>query len=343
MYTCKAITTSIRKRFHHEPFNNIKKFEAGIIHPEEIGVRDAAFFLSGQLDKIQGTQPETTLDYELERIRRGNVVHAPTILYELPHAELIDGHVYSQGERIPLVNTYPPFISKRPKQKYSKRFMSASVNGNQYFGDWLLHDCMSGLLEPAIATGVCMDRHDWPHVPAYRKLFSRAMPTVLSGVFESLYLVSDYSQNSNMRDRYGAIRKRIASDYKPNGKNIYVSRGAMGASRKLTNEKQIIKELGKRGFKILDVTRHCVEHIIRDLSGANVVIGIEGSHLTHALLAMSAQGSLITIQQPERFIAVLKDTADCIGIKYGFVVADRESGGYSVNIDELLKTIDLTS
>ncbi|SCA64151.1 hypothetical protein SCG7086_CH_00010, partial [Chlamydiales bacterium SCGC AG-110-P3] len=46
---------------------------------------------------------------------------------------------------------------------------------------------------------------------------------------------------------------------------------------------------------------------------------------------------------PYRFGIIHKDYADCIGFRHAFLVGDPEGTGFSINIDDLKRMLDLVS
>lgn len=344
MITARAITTALATKTRIRPSTSLEAFRVGDLSSALREVRPPAHYLPSQLDKVLGVQEETNLDLELFRIHGGEIEHAPTAVFELPGAVLVDGHVYCRGQRFPLVHTRPPLISAAPRISFGKRFLPASANGNRYFGHWLLDDGIAGLLEPQLAPGVSMDRDDWPHVPRYRELLGREMPIVQSARFESLMLVDDRGLNAGRRMRFAAMRNKIAAAYPPKGGGVYLVRGGTGVSRLMTNEAQICDELDRRGFRILDPSRKSADEILDELAGTEIVVSIEGSQIVPALLAMAPGAAMILIQPPTRFNNLAKEYLDALGMGYGFVLADPAGqNAFTLDTRSLLLTIDLVA
>jgi capsular polysaccharide biosynthesis protein len=112
----------------------------------------------------------------------------------------------------------------------------------------------------------------------------------------------------------------------------------------LENELNVEQVLRERGFSILDPGVLSVKEIATQLSGASLVAGVEGSHMSHALYLMSDTGCFINIQPPDRFNTEHKLYADWIGYRYGFVVGTQTGqGAFTVSIDDLLAVIDRAS
>jgi capsular polysaccharide biosynthesis protein len=75
------------------------------------------------------------------------------------------------------------------------------------------------------------------------------------------------------------------------------------------------------------------------IHNARLVVGIEGSHLAHAIYAIADGGTLLAIQPPNRFNNVFKDIADAMALRYAFIVGAPVPGGFEVEVDRLDRLI----
>ena len=122
---------------------------------------------------------------------------------------------------------------------------------------------------------------------------------------------------------------------------VYLRRGKSAERRELVNEDEIAERLLQVGASVLQMEETPTESIIEYLLGAEVVIGVEGSQLCHAVHTLREGGAIVVIQPPFRFYNAHKDWADALGMKYGFVVGDPAENGFELDPDDLLRTIDL--
>jgi hypothetical protein len=83
-----------------------------------------------------------------------------------------------------------------------------------------------------------------------------------------------------------------------------------------------------------------VQEIVDHLAGARVVMGVEGSHLCHALYAMAEGGGLCVLQPPNRFTCINKDFADCLGLRYAFLTGTEAAAGFRVEVKDLNRLLD---
>lgn len=126
------------------------------------------------------------------------------------------------------------------------------------------------------------------------------------------------------------------------GAKVYLKRGNTGNNiRNLLNENELIQRLQQDGFIIADITKDSFHAIIEKLLDCDLVVTIEGSQHNHALFTLSENGTLINIQSPTIFNNVAKDWCSALGFKHGFTVCEETEGGFRVDIDSLLKVIDI--
>ena len=123
---------------------------------------------------------------------------------------------------------------------------------------------------------------------------------------------------------------------------VFILRGNSGTTRVMVNEIEIAEQLrDKYGFRIVDVTKQSASEIISACVGAQILIGIEGSHLMHGLMVLQPGASVLTLQPPYRFCGVIKITTDMENLNYGFVVGIPKEDGFFINLEEVERTIDL--
>ena len=67
------------------------------------------------------------------------------------------------------------------------------------------------------------------------------------------------------------------------------------------------------------------ENIARRDPRARIVIGVEGSHLSHAIFSMADDGAFLKAQPPDRFAMPYKEFADRLGHRFGLWSATRRT------------------
>lgn len=73
---------------------------------------------------------------------------------------------------------------------------------------------------------------------------------------------------------------------------------------------------------------------------AKLVVGVEGSHLIHAMVTIAEGGTLLVLQPPNRFNNPLKDYTDCLGMNYAFLTGHAVEDGFEVDLDQLARLLE---
>lgn len=313
-----------------------------LLHGREQAYRPPALFLPNQIEKVRGVQEETTLAHETARVLGGEVTHGATAVYKLTNAKVVDGYIYSHEGRLVVSPKRERGLLTRSGVHLKKALLTSSYNGNRYFGHWLSDDCTRALIEGDYGRPLFTGAPWTDHQRDYRRLLGLPAPPAQVALVETLYVIPDVGQNAHKRARLEQIR--AATNIFPGrrrGHGVFVLRGQSGAQRYLENESQIAAQLTRYGFEIVDPAKENLACLLNKMKNASVVVGVEGSHLMHALFAMQPGGLLLTIQPPDRFNNVFKDLTDALGNRYGFVLGEGGRDGFTLNLKDLLLTLDL--
>lgn len=316
------------------------------ICPSEKATVPAAIYLNESLERVTGVGLDTTRDIELRRIRGGTTEHAPTLAHEIRQAHLLDGSLYKGPWRWPLAPGRVPLYWRGDCVFERSAALACTYYGGIYFGHWMRDDLSLALAAEGIDQPITLQRASFRHEPGYRELLGIHTAAREACAFDRIVVMEDYSQNTLKRKRYDELRARLSARVPESAiRRVYLRRGAIGARdpRVLTNGAEIESFLVARGFGIVDPDRLSPEELCRDLRGARLVVGIEGSHLAHTIYTMSDDGVICALQPPNRFNNVYKDFTDCAGMRYAFVVGAPASGGFSIQENDLARTLEKIS
>lgn len=313
-----------------------------MLSPEEEARSPSAVYMDGQLDRVVGVTSETTREQEWRRILGGVVTHAASMAYLFRRVDLRDGHIYARRWKHSLAQRRAsPFANGRPTH-VDRAALCCSYIGNRYFGHWLTDDLPLSLAAAELACPIRNEVSLTPHQQEYSQLLRVSPAHIAAASIDELIVLIDHSQGSSKRRRYQELRRRLRGDVaKSGGEGVMILRGNSGVSRQLLNEDAIAEKLSSRGFVIVDPTKESARSMLERLLDARVVVGVEGSHLAHALYALRDGGAYLVIQPPYRFNNVFKDYADCLGMRYAFVVGKRAGDGFTASPDEVERTLDL--
>ena len=313
------------------------------ISPAEATTAPEAIYLEDSLGRVTGFGPNTNRDNELRRIKGGRVEHAATIAHEIRQAHLLDGSLYAGPLRWPLARARAPLYWRGDCVVEKSAALACTYFGSFYFGHWMRDDLSLALAAEQIDKPVITSRTCFRHEPGYRELLDIHPLARAACAFDRIIVLLDHGQNASKRRRYEALRGRIASRIPDTAsQRVYLRRGTVGAqqSRTLMNGEQIESLLAAQGFAIVDPDRLSSEELCRSLRGARLVVATEGSHLAHAIYTMAADGVICALQPPHRFNNIYKDYADCVGLRYAFVVGAPSDGGFVMGQDDLVRTLE---
>jgi capsular polysaccharide biosynthesis protein len=159
-----------------------------------------------------------------------------------------------------------------------------------------------------------------------------------------LHVYKDYALNASKRQRLQTLARRLKVHF-PSApcapRSIYLRRGGSGVSRLVAEEETLITALQGSGFAVVDVEGIALADLMAALSGAEIVISIEGSHINHALFAMAEGGVLLVLNPADRFNAFHLANAAAFGLQPATLVMQRVEGGYGADPAEVLDTLAL--
>lgn len=276
----------------------------------------------------------------------GVIKHAPTEAYLIKGVDLAGAFLYSRGAKMqPGYGREQLFTMRLPrKRRIASATLMANNSGSHYFGNFLWDDMPLAILDDDRQRHISMVKRPYDHEPGYRELLGvPAVPLVEHAHIDELKLYSDFAQNASkearMRDLRSRIRKHLPhAQSQPLG--IFIRRGRTGELRVMENEPEIEEYLASQGFSIIDPTSLSAHEIAVRSLGAKLVVGVEGSHLAHALYTIADDACFLVLQPPNRFSLVHKEFADRMGMRYSFLVGDRSEQGFSVCMDDLKRLLE---
>lgn len=306
---------------------------------------DPLHVLPGQLDRVtSGIPGASSAQGELGIATTNQFFHAPVIRYVLKdclvHAagvEYAGGHyAKTRGLRTRLLAT--------PEREVGAAAYCMSNVSHRYFGHWVRDACATALLPAPEVSSILDVRPDWGDAAPYMAALQlNALPAATLWVNE-LQIYSDFAQGRSKRARYDMMKNRLRQatavpDDRP--RPIYLRRGTTGVSRLIANEDRLCEALSARGFDILDLTGRSFSERYRALSCASAIVTIDGSHMAHAHFAMKSGGALLTLVPSDRFTMIHRGLTQAMGNRFGCVVLEASPMGYVVEVDEVLRTLDM--
>lgn len=314
-----------------------------VLAPAEVAIAPPAIYLAGELEKVTEVPENTSYKLEMKRVLGGERHHAATIAYQLSDVDIRQGYIYKDSMKLCLTPDQESLWISSQIELIDNAALACTWCGVRYFGHWLDDDLPLTLAAQQIAPAITTDSTSTQQKEEYKQLFDTHVRPVQQATCKQLTIIDDIGQNRFKRDRLHIMRSKLepfASAAPPPG--VMFLRGKTGVQRLLVNEDEVAAFLQERGFLCLTAEKLSAPELVRQTWGAKIIVGVEGSQLTHGLFTMAAGGVMLTLQPPYRFNNVLKDYIDCLDldIRYGFVVGQPVTGGFEISLANLAKVLD---
>lgn len=315
-----------------------------VLYPESESHFEPAYFLQDELQKAKGTLHDVDLSKELHSVASGRRWTGATT-----HTNL--RKIYLRGDR--LLSPRGSKLVGNPRWKprydqiattYTCAALRSSFIGSHFFGDWLRDDVATHLLAEIYGTPVSVAHASWVDTEFYLSAFRQSYDQLQWAYFDELHIFDDIHQNEHKAARLHVLRDRVRQLIGTRagaGKIFYLMRGQSGEQRTIVNELDVINALSKAGVDIISTERDSALTNLKSMIDCAMVIGLGGSQLSHAIYALGTGGAVLAILRPSYFYNPHYDWSSALGMKYGVMFADEVSGGYHINIDRLMKTIEL--
>ncbi|WP_217328471.1 glycosyltransferase 61 family protein [Paracoccus sp. Z118] len=315
------------------------------VEPGGVQTVPPAICLPGMMERMRSTEfaePPQVLKHFAGGF---DAPQPPTLSLRLKDVDLADGVLYAAGA----ARHMRPRSHRRPwygsLPDLGRGTMYETWVGNSYFGNWLAEDCLTAILAERMADSPIVTTRPQPqgHMIDYQARLGMTPRHVTEGHFDELTLLEDHSAHAALQARAAEQRRRLIDgvDASPHP-GVFILRGTSGSLRALADERQIAERLAHaRGLTIVDVRQDDAATIIAVCAGARVAVGVEGSHLAHALVSMPPGAGLLTIHPPDRVTGGLKLMTDRRFQHYGILIGTGTAEHFAVEEDELLATFDI--
>ncbi len=255
---------------------------------------------------------------------------------------MLGGYLYC-GPAKETVAPFDEILAKRGRpRKVEQGALGCTVTGNTTFSHWMTDNLTLELLAAEFGEVVVSQHTPFGHAAGYRELLGSMTEPSDMVEFDELVVFDDVAQNEHKWKRYETLRARLAQQPGDrSGHGVMILRGSTGNPRVLANEMEVADHLSARGFTIVDPKDLTPREIVRAIRGASLVLGVEGSTMAHGLFSLGDSGTILMLQPPYRFNALYKEYADCLGMRFAYVVGLPDPMGFRIDIGELDSTLDL--
>lgn len=312
--------------------------------PGETRAFPAAIFLPQQMERITATVFGDDAETRRAFTDAGECEVGPTVAGLFRDVDLVDGVLYKRGAEAHLrTRKHRSPIAPRPATSMSGALYDSWI-GLRYFGNWLMDDTETYRLAEAVGNPVTIRADSAGHRAAYEALLGIAPQRAAKNAhFNELILFRDLANNSGKMARAADRRARLAAGRDTTPKpGVFLLRGRTGDPRLLENEAELAEALYHRhGILPLQAEDHTAEELLDACAGARLLIGVEGSQLTHALTVMPPGGTMLALFPPDRVTAAMKLMTDRLELHFAFVVGLGTVDGFRIDLDEVEATIQM--
>jgi Glycosyltransferase 61 len=315
--------------------------ESWVVEPSLTQSVQPSIYLPGDLDRVTGAIEFSTLPREMESLTAEVRVHAATTAFRLRNVVVAEGGLYSGRWRERLMTRERAEADNGSEKRMKSGVVACSWCGNHFFGHWITDDLTLHLAAEEIGHPFILKRKSYLHEPGYRRLLSIWCDQVASMRFGEVVVLRDFGQNAYKKKRYEVLRNRLKQQFRPvQARRVLLRRGSLGVSRDIVNNSEFESFLIRHGFTVVDPEKLTPSEIVEQTMGAEVVMGVEGSQIPHALLTMAERGILCCLQPPFRFANTFKGYTDCLGMRYAMLVGHAAPGGFRIDLNDLGRILE---
>jgi hypothetical protein len=314
------------------------------VHPAERTYSPAALHLDDEdLARIRSAAEFFPLEIEMQRMRGGSVTSAPVTLRRFRNAMLLDGDLFLSGARLRVRSGRAHRLHMGSLGEVDHAALASSQLGCTFFGHWLLDDIPRySSLKDLAADPFLVVPATSAHQHEYLAAFGLSPRVLGDCVVKELSVLEEGTMQSFKAQQLAGLSSALrgSGEHRSAHAGVMLMRGGSGRRRILVNEQSLAELLAARGFRVVDPMKSSVAEIVSACAAAPVVVGIEGSHMAHAVLAMAAGTAFVTIQPPYKFDNTCKPYCDALAVKYAFTVGTAADEGFQIEPDRVLRMID---
>ena len=314
-----------------EVLSPAKKF----FHPQPV-------YEKADLSRISGIGFGTTRAFEMEQTQPIRRVHQATVAYTVKDLLHIDGIFYANRFKHSVTLSQGRALAWGRATEIPGGILGESWIGAKFFGHWLLDDIPLARLAGKRGLPLGSSRPLEPQQQQYLDFFDAPLiPLPNTALVRSLEILQDSGINDLRIQRWHAMRREFAASANAwTQPGVFLMRGNTGEQRLLCNEAQIADLLIGRGFNVINPGLASLSEVRAAAANAKLVVGVEGSQLSHGLLGVADGGAMVVLQPPFRFNNAYRERCDLLGITYAFIVGHAVEGGFTVDLNALARLLD---
>lgn len=310
------------------------------IAPAEETASPAAIYFEEELARVTGYSAHSSSYQELGRLTPHTTSTRATMAYEFKNVMLCGGNLYA-GPYKYLMRDKRQALALISQEVADGGVPCSSWLGGMYFGHWLADDTALKLLAEPFGQPTEIDFQQTDHQRDYNDLFEIDRQVLPDACAIRKITIVDSELFSSFRDQgWAKMTARVRARYpaKPHI-GCMLLRGASGLKRVLVNESEVAERLRSLGFRVIDPAHSTLDEILSAVSGSRIIVGVEGSQLSHGFFGIGEGDAMLVLQPPNRFGCIDKERCDRRGIRYAFSIGYPEPEGFRIDLDSLMRVL----
>jgi Glycosyltransferase 61 len=299
-------------------------------------------YLEHELDRV--TASDTSLEQQWEWLE-GTTEYAGVTAYQLPPMWMVDGNLARGRSRFEMnANRERLLPSGTDLPEIVDGAFVSSVSGNVAFAHHIIDNLPTALLGPEFGVPHFVNPPEGltPQVLAYRRMTDLEHPTVWTAHTKNCWVFRDIFLTDSKVRRLQELRARVAPQLPTptGGSRVFLHRGDDGQQRAPSNQAEVEAALVAEGWLVLEPIATDLDALLAAISGAEIVMGVEGSHLAHLFYALAPGRTVLALMPPHRFNLLLKDYCDRLDLRFGFHVGVQREDAWEIDLPGLLRLVD---
>lgn len=301
-----------------------------------------AIFFPEQLDRVIACEWGRSLQSEVEKLLATKWRSSPIGICELREVWVLGGHVFHTDGRNLLRDSGIMKALTGKLESFDAVAIPNTRLGLRYFGHWLRDDCSGFEYAKDFGKIISVSLPNYRDAAGYAGLVGQVWEESEGFFAERATFVSDIGFSLEKAKRLRALRARLRQNCKTQNVSslVFIRRGANDPRRNALNEDELIEQMSRIGVRVVDGDRPIAE-TMEDILDAEVIIGMEGSQLAHAVQLLRQDGAIVALQSPFRFYNPHHEWCRMLGMSYGTVVGQAVDGGFEVAFEDVMQMVDL--
>jgi capsular polysaccharide biosynthesis protein len=304
-------------------------------HPQPV-------YENADLSRITGLGFGTTQAFELEQTQPIRRIHQPTVAYTVRDLLHLNGIFYATRFKHSVTLSQCQALAWGRATEIAGGVLGKFWISAKFFGRWLLDDIPPARLARNRGLPFGSSRPLQPQQWQYLDLFDAPLISLPNAAWvQTLEILQDSGINVLRIERWRAMRREFAGSANalPQA-GVFLMRGSTGEQRLLFNELQVADLVTSKGFNVVNPGLASLSEVRAATANTKLVVGVEGSQLSHGLLGVADGGAMVLLQPPFRFNTAYRERCDLLGITYAFIVGHSVEGGFKVDLNALGRLLD---